>query len=88
MIFAFNFLNAQNKENTIIGKWIGTDETNKTAGIEFIDNGKAKLLMFDKEMPPCNYEVDYQKDPMADKQPKAFSENAVGTSVILKKSKA
>lgn len=65
MIFSCNFLIAQNKGNTIIGKWIGTDERNQTAGIDFSENGKAKLLMFNKEMPECDYKVDYQKNPIA-----------------------
>ena len=65
VLLTFNLLSAQNKENSIIGKWIGTDERNQTAGIEFVENGKAKLLMFGKEMPQCEYKVNYDKDPIA-----------------------
>lgn len=121
LFLTFNILSAQNKANSIIGKWIGTDEKNMTAGIEFIENGKARLLMFGKEMPQCDYTVNYDKDPIAinliakpngktiimyglikfidsetikwevfpaaEKQPTKFSNNSVGTSVILKRSK-
>ena len=64
MLFALNFLFAQEKSNTIIGKWIGTDERNQTAGIEFTENGKARLLMMGNEMPSCDYKADLKKDPI------------------------
>jgi hypothetical protein len=63
-LFAFNLLSAQNKENTITGKWIGTDETNQTRGIEFSADGKARLLMFGEELPQCDYKANYQTDPI------------------------
>ena len=64
MLFAFNLLNAQTKENTIVGKWIGTDERKQTAGIEFLQNNKAKLLLYGQEM-PFDYQVNYEKDPIS-----------------------
>ena len=65
VLLTFNLLSAQNKGNSIIGKWIGTDESNQTAGIEFVEIGKAKLLIYGKEMPQCDYKVNYDKDPIA-----------------------
>ena len=120
-LLAVNLLSAQNKGNTIIGKWIGTDERNETAGIEFIENGKGKLLMYGKEI-PFDYKVNSENSPikislitkpkgktltmyglikfvdaetikwelfpMAEKQPSVFSKDSVGTSIILKRTKA
>ena len=64
MLFAFNLVSSQTKGNTIIGKWIGTDEKNQTAGVEFLQNGKAKLLFYGQEM-PFDYKVNYEKDPIS-----------------------
>jgi len=121
MLFALNFLHAQGKANTIIGKWMAT-ENGQTAGIEFLKNGKAKLLTSGKETQTCDYTADYKKAPipvsliierkdgkkmtiyglikfitpnsikweifpMAETQPKAFSEGATGKSVVLKRVK-
>lgn len=63
MLFTVNLLSAQTKVNTLVGKWIGTDERNETAGIEFNENGKAKLLLYGKEM-PFEYKANYAKDPI------------------------
>jgi hypothetical protein len=121
ILLTFNLLSSQNKGNSVIGKWIGTDERTQTAGIEFSENGKAKLLMYGKEMPHCDYKVNYDKDPIAitlvtkpkgkeiilyglikfidadtikwevfpvaEKQPNEFSNNAMNTSIILKRNK-
>ena len=65
IICAFNLICAQEKGKTVIGKWIGTDERNQTGGIEFLINGKVKLLMFGKEMPTSEYKIDYGKNPIA-----------------------
>lgn len=121
MLFALNFLNAQDKANTIIGKWMAT-ENGQTAGIEFLKSGKANLLTSGKVMQTCDYTVNYKKAPaavsliidrkdgkkmtiyglikfinpnsikweifpMAETQPKVFSEGSTGKSVVLKRVK-
>lgn len=64
ILFSIHSVNAQQKNNSIIGKWIGTDESNETGGIEFSNNKTAKLLMMGKEMPITEYKVDYSKNPI------------------------
>lgn len=64
IICAFNFINAQEKTNSIIGKWIGVDERNESGVIEFLDNGKAKLSVMGREMPAGEYKTDFSKNPI------------------------
>ena len=64
ILFSIHSVNAQQKNNSIIGKWIGTDERSETGGIEFSNNNTAKLLMMGKEMPITEYKVDYSKNPI------------------------
>lgn len=64
ILFSLQSINAQQKANSIIGKWIGTDERSETGGIEFSNNKTAKLLMMGKEMPITEYKVDYSKNPI------------------------
>ncbi|MBK8805599.1 MAG: hypothetical protein IPO21_02670 [Bacteroidales bacterium] len=54
----------QQKDKSVVGKWIGTDEKNQTGGIQFLIDGTAKLLMMGQEMPISEYKVDYSKDPI------------------------
>ena len=63
-LFSLQSINAQQKNNSIIGKWIGTDERSEAGGIEFSINKTAKLLMMGKEMPITEYKVDYSKSPI------------------------
>lgn len=63
-LFSIHLVNAQQKNNTIIGKWIGKDEKSETGGIQFSNNKTAKLLMMGKEMPITEYKVDYSKNPI------------------------
>lgn len=64
VLFSVHSVNAQQKNNSIIGKWIGTDERSETGGIEFLNNKTAKLLMMGKEIPITEYKVDYSKNPI------------------------
>jgi hypothetical protein len=54
----------QQNDKSVVGKWIGTDEKNQTGGIQFLNDGTAKLLMMGQEMPISKYKVDYSKDPI------------------------
>lgn len=54
----------QQNDKSVVGKWIGTDEKNQTGGIQFLNDGTAKLLMMGQEMPITEYKVDYSKDPI------------------------
>ncbi|MES2239362.1 MAG: hypothetical protein V4497_03800 [Bacteroidota bacterium] len=64
ILFSLHLAHAQKRNNSIIGKWIGTDERSETGGIEFLNNKTAKLLMMGKEMPITEYKVDYSKNPV------------------------
>jgi hypothetical protein len=64
IFFTIHSANAQQNNNSIIGKWIGQDERSESGGIEFSINKTAKLLMMGKEMPITAYKVDYSKNPI------------------------
>jgi hypothetical protein len=64
LIFSASLAFGQQKNNSIIGKWTGTDDKNQTGGIEFLSNGTAKLIVMEQEMPINEYKVDYSKDPI------------------------
>ena len=70
---------SQQKGNTIVGKWLGSDEKNHTGGIEFRKDGKVKLSVMGNELPDADYEVDYTKKPIVTK----ITAHANGKTLVL-----
>ena len=64
LIFCSSLVFGQQKSNSIIGKWAGTDDKNQMGGIEFLADGTAKLFIQKQEMPIAEFKVDYSKDPI------------------------
>jgi hypothetical protein len=64
LIGSFSMLHAQKKENSILGKWKGTDARTEKGGIEFLRDGTAKVMFMGQPLPINQYKVDSSKDPM------------------------
>jgi hypothetical protein len=64
MIGAFTMVQAQEKQNSIIGKWKGTDARTEKGAIEFLKDGTAKVMMMGQQLPINEYKVDTTKNPM------------------------
>lgn len=64
MIGTFSIVQAQQKSNSIIGKWKGTDERTEKGGIEFLKDGTAKIVMMGQPFPVNEYKVDSSKNPI------------------------
>ena len=64
MISVFTITQAQKKENSIVGKWKGTDSRTENGGIEFMSDGSAKIMMMGQALPVNEYKVNKSKDPI------------------------
>lgn len=52
------------KTVSLVGRWIGTDDTYETGGVEFFKNGTAKLYIQGQEIFIDEYKADFSKDPI------------------------
>lgn len=60
VLFSLFSVSAQNKENSLIGKWTGKE----TGIVEFFDNKTARLSMMGKVIPIDEYKIDNSKNPI------------------------
>jgi len=64
LLLAFTAINAQNKGKSLLGKWQGTDERSQAGAIEFLADGKAKLMVMGMQILIDEYKMDDSRDPI------------------------